>query len=264
MSRRLLSETNEVRSPKSEIRSAKDLDEHRTIPATKGPFTLRTSLFALRMRALRLGITGKIASGKSTFATLLRQQGIEVIDTDLLAKELMASDPALRAEIITILGPQAYSDGALNKSYVAEKIFTDDELRHKVEAVVHPAVMAECEKRIAAAPDGSIVGVESALLVQTGYDELFDVLVMIWASDEAAYAHASQGSHFMKDDFLRRLKEQDYSDEIKGFADFIIENDSTKEELVRRSNAVIGILKVMALGDLPDEPLRVHESEDVE
>ena len=214
------------------------------------------------MRALRLGITGKISSGKSTFARLLREQGIEVIDTDDLAKELMANDPSLRAEIITILGPKAYSDGILNRSYVAEQIFSDDELRHMVEAVVHPAVMTECEKRIAAAPDGSIVGVESALLVQTGYDELFDVLVMVWASDESAYSHASHGPHFKEEDFQRRLKDQDYSDEIKSFADFIIENDSTVEELARRSNAVIGILKVMALGNLPDEPLRIHESED--
>jgi dephospho-CoA kinase len=216
------------------------------------------------MRALRLGITGKIASGKSAFATILREQGIEVIDTDAVAKELMASDPTLRAEIITILGPDAYTDSALNKPFITSKIFSDAELRHKVEAVVHPAVMQECENRIATAADGSIVGVESALLVQTGYDELFDVLVMVWASDNAALAHARSGSHFTMDDFQRRLKEQDYSDEIKGFADFIIENDSTIEELNRRSNAVLGIIKVMALGDLPDVPLRAYEPEESE
>lgn len=213
------------------------------------------------MRALRLGITGKIASGKSTFAAIAREQGIEIIDTDSVAKELMVSDPSLRADLIAILGPDTYNDSGLNKSFVASKIFSDAELRMNVEAVVHPAVMAEVEKRIAEAAPGSIVGVESAILVQTGYDELFDVLVMIWASDEDAISRAISQGKMSEDDARSRLSEQDYSDEIKGFADFLIENNDSIQALENRCKAVIGIIKVMALGGLPDAPLRVHEGE---
>lgn len=211
------------------------------------------------MRALRVGITGKIGSGKSTFSDVLREKGVEVIDTDTLAKEVMSSDPALRAELIALLGPDTYRDGTLNTSFVASQIFSDESKRHAVESLVHPAVMLEVERRIANATAGSVVAVESAILVQTGYDELFDVLVMVWASDESVIERGVASGKFSQEDIERRLKEQDYSDEIKGFADFLIENNSTKEALRSKCETIFGIIRAMAFGVLPPEPLRSIE-----
>ena len=83
-------------------------------------------------RAIRIGITGKIGSGKSTLARLMAARGTTVIDTDSLAKELMERDPALRKAITALLGAQAYREDALDRAYVAGRIFPDARLRREL------------------------------------------------------------------------------------------------------------------------------------
>ncbi len=207
-------------------------------------------------RCFRLGITGKISSGKSTFSALLREQGIEVLDTDSIAKEVMVSDSALRAELISILGPETYSGNELNRSYVASVIFSNEDARLSVEQAVHPVVMKRIEQIYSEHKAGEIVAVESALLIQTGYDELFDMLVLVDASDEAIVKRNEGSKHFSTDDLLARLHQQGFTKAVIDEADLTIENNSTLEVFRERSLKTIEIIRIMALADLPSEPLR--------
>jgi dephospho-CoA kinase len=213
-------------------------------------------------RAFRLGITGKIASGKSTFSELARSHGINVIDTDRIAKEVMIADPSVRAEIISILGDDAYHGAELNKKFIAQKIFSDDELRRAVERVVHPAVMEVIERKYAEANPGEIIGVESAILVQTGYDTTFDLMILIDATDENIILRNAQTGTFREDDLRTRLAEQDYSPDIEELCDIVIDNNMSKDIFLASSEKIIGIVKMLSLQPLPDYPLRAEEEQE--
>ena len=93
---------------------------------------------------MKIGITGGIGSGKSTVCRLFAQRGIAVYDSDREAKRLMTEDAALRAAISARFGAEAYTaDGALNRGYLASRVFTDSEALADLDALVHPAVKAD-------------------------------------------------------------------------------------------------------------------------
>jgi dephospho-CoA kinase len=208
------------------------------------------------MRSFRLGITGKIGSGKSVFSGLLREQGITVLDTDTIAKEVMVSDAELRSDLISLFGPDAYAGNKLNTSFLASQIFTDEEKRLSVERIVHPKVSKLLEENFTSAKAGTIVAVESALLLQTGYDEIFDALILISSSDKSVIERNKTVKKFTEEDLLARLHDQAFSKEDEADADFTIINDSTLEQFIEGSRKVIAIITVMAMGELPKEPLR--------
>jgi dephospho-CoA kinase len=215
-------------------------------------------------RSFRLGITGKIGSGKSVFSELLRSNGISVLDSDKIAKEVMLSDSDVREGLISLFGPEAFTDNKLNTGFLASQIFSSDEKRIAVEALVHPKVSEILERGFDTTEAGKIIAVESALLLQTGYDQMFDALILIASSDELILERNRASKRFAEKDLLARLAEQSFTSDDEADADFVIKNDSTLDVFTERSKKVLTILEVMAMGSLPDEPLRSVEISDTE
>lgn len=102
------------------------------------------------MRALRVGVTGGIGSGKTTVCELFAQLGVPVIDADAIARELVAPGRAALAEISAAFGPDFLdANGELRRERLRALIFGDSEKRKRLEAILHPAVYAEMERRAA-------------------------------------------------------------------------------------------------------------------
>lgn len=207
-------------------------------------------------RAFRLGITGKIGSGKSTLSDVARAHGIRVLEADSVAKEVMSSDPEVRAKIISVLGEESYSGNTLNHSYLASKVFTDESLRLQLEEIVHPATLEVFEKEFRNAKAGEIIALESAILFQTGLDEIFDAVILVDADDKAVVERVEASGKFKREDIANRLKQQNYNNEWKEDADFVIANTGSSEEFIARSEALIEFVNIIASQDLPDQPLR--------
>ncbi len=138
---------------------------------------------------IRIGLTGGIGMGKSTAATLLAEKGIPVVDTDALAREVVAPGQPALSEIRTTFGPDVLSpDGNLRRESLATVVFADDAKRRQLEAILHPRIrerwldfLARCEvERHAAAV------VIIPLLFETGAEKEFDRIVC------AACTEASQ------------------------------------------------------------------------
>ena len=141
---------------------------------------------------LRVGLTGGIASGKTTAAAALELCGAPVAFADDMARGLMECDGPVRAALVELLGPGAYgSDGRLNRAALGARLFADADLLAAVNAVVHPAV-----REAAAAWHESHRGraaytvYESALLFETGSESAFDVVVVVHAPRELRLARA--------------------------------------------------------------------------
>ncbi|MDP4235663.1 MAG: dephospho-CoA kinase [Bacteroidota bacterium] len=208
-------------------------------------------------RAFRLGITGKIGSGKSTLSEIARSKGIRVLEADTIAKDVMNSDPSLRAGIESLFGKEAYINGTLNRGYLASKIFSDESLRLKLEAIVHPVTLQVFEAEFSKAKPGDIIALESAILFQTGLEEIFDAVILVDAKDETVIAREEALGKFKRDDIMNRLKGQNYQADFKQDADFVITNDGSVEDFTKRSMAVIELVTIISQTELPQQPLRM-------
>lgn len=119
------------------------------------------------MSRFRVGLTGGIACGKTTVANLFAALGVPIVDTDLLAREVVAPGSALLARIAEHFGPAVIAaDGSLDRRALRERVFADPEERRWLEALTHPAIRALTDERSAAAP-GPYAIVAIPLLVET-------------------------------------------------------------------------------------------------
>jgi dephospho-CoA kinase len=210
------------------------------------------------MRAVRIGVTGKLGSGKSVLLRLMAEHGTATIRTDDLARELMERDPELRSELTAILGSKAYSDGKLDRAFVASQIFQDTSLLARVEAVVHPAVTQEVERFFQDRPS-EMVAVESALILKTRFREIFDYIVLVESPREASIERVVREGRLTRAEAESRLSEQEYSRESQEEADFFIKNVGTAEAFNAKCRKLIAFLETMQYLELPDAPLHAAE-----
>lgn len=128
------------------------------------------------------GLTGGIASGKSTVAALLRELGAPVVDADALAREVVAPGSPGLAEIVARFGDQVLlPDGQLDRKQVGALVFGDDEARQALEAITHPRIAAAGQERLAAlrAAGEPVAFYEAALIVEKGLQRGLDGLVVV-------------------------------------------------------------------------------------
>ena len=135
------------------------------------------------MTRFLLGLTGGMASGKSTVAGWLTEAGFTVVDADRLVAELHAPGGAGAAAMAEILGADVLTaDGAVDRPAVAARIFSDASARARIEAAIHPLVRRRFTE-IATATEGAVV-LEATLLVEAGFSEDFDLVVSIESAFE--------------------------------------------------------------------------------
>ncbi|WP_433559141.1 dephospho-CoA kinase [Pseudonocardia xinjiangensis] len=134
---------------------------------------------------LRVGLTGGIGSGKSTVARRLAQRGAVVVDSDAIAREVVAPATAGLAEIVTAFGDGVLTEeGALDRAALAALVFQDPAARERLNAIVHPRVRQRSEELIAAAPPDAVVVQDVPLLVEGRMAPLFPLVVVVHADAE--------------------------------------------------------------------------------
>lgn len=175
-----------------------------------------------------IGITGGIGSGKSTIATGLAQHGIVHYDCDKEAKRLIENDPAIKRQIISLLGQEVYQDGHYQTNIVAEKIFAQPELLQQVNAIVHPAVKADILKRYTMHGTPCTMVVESAILWESGLDKICTHIVAVIAPEEIRLQRAIQRDKSTIQKVRARMRAQMSDAERQQRADIIINNDGQK------------------------------------
>ena len=131
-----------------------------------------------------IGLTGSIASGKSTVAEMLRQRGAEIIDADRVYRSLLIPKSELSQQVVERFGPTIVRpDGAIDRAALAEMVFTDPEALADLDRITHPAVIAEIRSRIAQS-SAPVIVVEAVKLVQSGLASDVDALWLITADPE--------------------------------------------------------------------------------
>ena len=172
----------------------------------------------------RIGLTGGIGSGKSFIAQIIEHMGYPVYYSDARAKELTKSNPTIKMGLISLFGEEVYEGNQLNSELIASKIFNDDELRTKVNELIHPIVRADFENW-ALNQNSALVFNEAAILFETGSYRNFDATVLVCAPTELKIERVMKRENCSREAVLERMNKQWADEEKLKLADYSILND---------------------------------------
>jgi len=189
-------------------------------------------------RALKIGITGGIGSGKTTACRIFEQLGIPVYYADERAKQLMAEEPELRSEIIRIFGPAAYqADGQLNRQHIAKQAFNDQALLQQLNAAVHPAVARDSQAWHEQQQKVPYTLKEAALLYESGSDKALDKVIVVSAPEQLRLQRVMQRDGVDEAAVRARMDRQMPQEEKVRRADFVLHNDG-KQSLIQQIHRI--------------------------
>lgn len=175
-------------------------------------------------------ITGGMGSGKSTVARLLFEAGFAVYNSDNRAKELMLEEP-LRSQIKLLLGSSAYAkDGTLNRQFLADQIFTHPAKKSALEAIVHPAVLADFESWFARSK-APVVFKESALTLETGDRSCTAVLLVDCPVDTRFKRIKLRNPDWSNEEIQARLDHQQTDAQRRNSEAILLDNSGALETL---------------------------------
>lgn len=175
-----------------------------------------------------IGLTGGIATGKTTVSHLLAAAGLGVINADLLVKEIYATEEAL--QFVRGNFPEVISDGGIDFRHLRQKVFSDADAKTKVEAFIYQRLPAAFKR----AYDGcrsEVVIYDVPLLFERGMEEFFDVTVLVYAPRKIQRARLMKRDGLLED-MADRILDQQMDIELKrSKSDLVIDNSHTEEEL---------------------------------
>lgn len=179
-------------------------------------------------RPLIIGITGGIGSGKSTLSHLLRAEGYSVYDTDLEARRLQNEHSAMRKKLTDMFGKDIYTDQGLNRSALGKIVFAKPELLGKLNAIVHPLVMEDFNSWVMNRYPKKMLFIESAILYESGFNKLVDLVILITASEEVRIERVMKRDGVSAEHVKARMLNQLPEEEKMKLADYVIRSDDNK------------------------------------
>ena len=184
---------------------------------------------------MRVGLTGGVASGKSTVSGILQDLGAVVIDADLLAREVVAPGTEGLAEIVEAFGPEVLAgDGSLDRPALGAVVFADPEARRRLEAIIHPRVRARGAALEAAAPPDAVVVHDIPLLAETGQADSFDAVVVVDVPVETQLDRMVELRGMSTEEAEARVAAQAAREDRLAVATYVIDNTGTLEDLRER------------------------------
>jgi len=195
---------------------------------------------------LLIGLTGGIATGKSTVSALLRQLGCEVIDADLLAREVVEPGEPAWTTIVAEFGQDVVTaGGALDRKKLGAIVFADPERRRRLEAITHPAIRERFQARLdqlAVKGFTGIVVFDAAVMIESGNYKNMDRLVVV-VTDEPTQMARLQGRDGTDDaEGRRKIASQMPLAEKAKLADYVIDNSGDREATAAQVRRVFAAL----------------------
>lgn len=197
---------------------------------------------------LTVGLTGNVAAGKSTVLALFASWGATVIDSDALAREVVAPGSEGLAAVVARFGRAVQrADGALDRAALRRRVMADARERLALEAIVHPLVRQRGRELEAAAPDGALVVHDIPLLAETGQAATFDAVVVVDVPVETQIERMMTLRGMSREEVESRVAAQATREQRLAVATHVIENTGTIEDLRERVTEVFEALTTKAV-----------------
>jgi len=194
-----------------------------------------------------VGLTGGIGSGKSSVTEMFKDEGAYVIDFDYLARVVVEPDKPAWKDIIDYFGPEILSpDRTLNRSILAEIVFSDTKSRKVLEGFTHPRIFEERDtliKDIKKKDPNAVVIIDVPLLFELSLKKKFDKVVLVYVSRDVQIKRAIKRGVLTKEKVEKRLKAQIPIEEKKLLSDYIINNEGSLKDTRDQVRKVVHELK---------------------
>ena len=195
---------------------------------------------------LKVGLTGGIASGKSTVARRLGENGLTVIDADDIVRQLYAPGARGHRALVAKYGPSVLNgDDTINRAALSDLALSTPEGAAELNALIHPLVIAEQQKefdRRAASGRDEIVVIEATLLIESGGRERFDRIVVVDVPPDIQLQRAIERGMTEEEARKRMARQLDRATRLRS-ADYVIENSGDRDALLRSTDALAETLR---------------------
>jgi dephospho-CoA kinase len=187
----------------------------------------------------RIGLTGGVASGKSTVSKLLSELGAVVIDGDLLAREVVARGTPGLARVVEEFGSSLLTpEGDLDRPALGALVFSDESARKRLEAIVHPLVYQRVVELEAEAPADGVVVHDIPLLAETGRAGTFDAVIVVDVPADVQLDRMLRDRGWTRADAESRMAAQASREDRRAIATYVIDNTGSLDDLRARVVAV--------------------------
>lgn len=185
-----------------------------------------------------IGLTGGIASGKSLVAEELKSLGAHLIDADIIARDVVKPGMSAYNDILKEFGEKILNqDRTINRKVLGEIVFSNPELRKRLERITHPVILDEIDKRISEIRDKepeAIIVIDAALLIEVGLHKKMDKNIVVYADEKTQIERLTKRDGLTVDEAKKRISSQMPLKAKRRYADFVIENikdsDTVKQE----------------------------------
>jgi len=199
---------------------------------------------------LKVGLTGGIASGKSTVSEAFAGLGAEVLDADKVAREVLLPGQPAWLKLQQAFGPEFFlPDGEINRSKLRRLVFADPEERSKLNAIVHPEVMKEINRRLeqlTTSAQDAVVMVDVPLLLEVGVAHRFDRVIVVYVTEMVQIERLRQRDGLSPEEAQQALSSQMVLSKKVELADYVIDNSGTRAETQSQVEKVWQELLVLA------------------
>ena len=179
---------------------------------------------------LKVAVTGGIGSGKSAVGEILEELGAVIVDADELARTVVERGNSGYDQVIATFGDEVLTSGEIDRAKLAELVFSDPELRKKLEGIIHPLVREAAEEIMKSAPSGSVVVNEIPLLFETNGAKRFDFVIAVQTPMELRIERLSQRGMKLYE-IEKRIAAQASDQERASIANVIVVNDGSLDQL---------------------------------
>lgn len=192
---------------------------------------------------MRVGLTGGVASGKSSVSAVLQELGAVVIDADQLAREVVAKGTPGLDRVVDAFGPEVLTaKGDLDRAKVGSIVFADEDKRRALEAIIHPLVFERIVQLEEAASDADLVVHDIPLLAESGRADTFDAVIVVDAPTEVQVERMVRDRGWTREEAEARIAAQADREHRRAIATHVIDNTGTLQELEDRVRQVFADL----------------------
>jgi len=235
-----------IRYPISFAGAEQDLTN--AFPGSYGSFAQLEAIRGKDNRLL-LGVTGGIATGKSTVVRMFQEKGARLCDFDVLAKAVVEPDKPAWKDIVAYFGEQVLlEDRSLDRKKLGDIVFRDTEKRKKLEGFIHPRMtegfIAEVNSYAAADPN-AIILVDVPLMIELNLQYMFHKLLVVYTPEDVQIRRLIERDGITREEAVARLKAQLPIEEKVGYADFVIDNQGSPRETQKQVDELWETLKRM-------------------
>ena len=180
---------------------------------------------------IKVAITGNIASGKSEVCRLIESAGNKILYTDNLGHELLEGNAAV---IEAFKDFDIISDGKISREKLAKVVFSDEVMRQKLNSIIHPLIKEKICEFFEKNSNDNVVFVEIPLLFESGMQDLFDKIVLVYSDDKIRLKRIINRNHCSKEDAILRIKSQMPQEDKLKLVDIVIKNNGSIDDLKKQ------------------------------